>query len=205
MRDLALDLGNRLNEVMQVINEIHAYNPDNESMSKLIRELRSKSSAKYVRGSMNVTVKDGNMEVVYVLSASGYRDAINDVINYFTNILMAIRQVIELTEKLGINDEYVTIIDDSSIDVIIGYPLPDITNTSLLQLPSIEESVEVPSVLSGITGLTADELAKVMIMIDNALSAVGKSSRSFETVVRLDDINYPEPFKKVEELIGGAS
>ncbi|WP_243678323.1 hypothetical protein [Vulcanisaeta distributa] len=159
LRDIVLDLGNRLNEIMQIINEIYAYNPDNELMSKLTRELRGKSSATYVKGDSNITTKVDDIEVIYVLTANGYKEVIRDAINYYTNVLMSIKQVMEFAEKLGVNDEYLVMIDDSSIDVIIGYSLPDMSDTSLLYLPSIKETTEVPSILNGIIGLTADELA----------------------------------------------
>ncbi|WP_252900216.1 hypothetical protein [Vulcanisaeta sp. JCM 14467] len=89
--------------------------------------------------------------------------------------------------------------------MIIGYSLPDMSNASLLHLPSIKEVTEIPSVLSGVIGLTADELARVMKTVDEAISTIGGSSRTFETIVRLSDINYPEPFRKIEEVIGGSS
>ena len=111
----------------------------------------------------------------------------------------------EFTEKLGISDEYVVMIDDSSIDVIIGYSLPDMSGTSLLYLPSIRETIEIPSVLGGIIGLTADELARAMMMIDDAISAISGNSRVFETIIKLNDVNYPEEFRKIEKMIGGSS
>ena len=205
LKDVVLDLGNKLNEVMQIINEIYAYNPDNEFMSKLIKELRSKSQATYVKGNANMTTKVEDLEVIYVLTANGYKDAIKDAINYYTNVLMSIKQAMEFTEKLGISDEYVVMIDDSSIDVIIGYSLPDMSSTSLLYLPSIREMIEIPSVLSDIIGLTADELARAMKMIDDAISAINGNSRAFETIIKLSDVNYPEEFRKIEEVIGGSS
>ncbi|GAB6943915.1 hypothetical protein JCM14467A_06970 [Vulcanisaeta sp. JCM 14467] len=205
LRDVILDLGNRLNEVMQIINEIHAYSPDNEFANKLIRELRSKSQAAYVKGNTNITTKFEDVEITYVLTANGYKNAIKDAINYYTDMLMSIKQAVEFAEKLGISDEYTVMIDDSSIDVIIGYSLPDMSNASLLHLPSIKEVTEIPSVLSGVIGLTADELARVMKTVDEAISTIGGSSRTFETIVRLSDINYPEPFRKIEEVIGGSS
>ncbi len=204
LRDIALDLGNKLNEIMQVINEIHAYNPDNESVNKLIRELRSKSSATYIKGSMNITTKADDIEVIYALTASGYKEAIKDAINYYTNVLMSIKQAMEFTEKLGMSDEYVIIIDSTSIDVVVGYSLPDVSDTAILHLPNIRELTEVPSILSGISGLTADELAKIMKIIDETISAINNNSRNFETIVRLSDINYPEQFRKIEEVIGGS-
>ena len=205
LKDVILDLGNKLNEVMQIINEVYAYNPDNELMSKLIKELRSKSQATYVKGNANMTTKVEDLEVIYVLTANGYKDAIKDAINYYTNVLMSIKQAMEFTEKLGISDEYVVMIDDSSIDVIIGYSLPDMSSTSLLYLPSIRETIEIPSVLGGIIGLTADELARAMKMIDDAISAINGNSRAFETIIKLSDVNYPEEFRKIEEVIGGSS
>ena len=205
LKDVILDLGNKLNEVMQIINEIYAYNPDNEFMSKLIKELRSKSQATYVKGNANMAIKVEDLEVIYVLTANGYKDAIKDAINYYTNVLMSIKQAMEFTEKLGISDEYVVMIDDSSIDVIIGYSLPDMSGTSLLYLPSIREMIEIPSILGGIIGLTADELARAMKMIDDAISAINGNSRAFETIIKLSDVNYPEEFRKIEEVIGGSS
>ena len=205
LRDVVLDLGNKLNEVMQIINEMHAYSPDNELANKLIRELRGKSQAAYVKGNANITTKFEDIEITYVLTANGYKNAIKDAINYYTDMLMSIKQAVEFAEKLGISDEYTVMIDDSSIDVIIGYSLPDMSNASLLHLPSIKEVTEIPSVLSGVIGLTADELARVMKTVDEVISTIGGSSRTFETVVRLSDINYPEPFRKIEEVIGGSS
>ncbi len=41
-----------------------------------------------------------------------------------------------------------------------------------------------------------------MKMIDDAISAINSNSRSFETTIKLSDINYPEQFRKLEELIG---
>ncbi len=52
--------------------------------------------------------------------------------------------------------------------------------------------------------MTTDELAKVMIAVDNVISVISSGSRNFETVIRLSDVNYPEPFRKIEELIGGS-
>lgn len=205
LKDIALDLGNKLNEIMQVINEIHAYNPDSEFLNKSIRELRNRYTATYVKGNVNMTMRDGNMEVTYVLTANGYKDAIKNIVDYFADMLMAIKQVMEFTEKLGLNDEYVVMMSDSSIDILIGYSLPDMSNTPLLRLPSIRETAEVPSILGGFAGLTADELAKVMIAVDNVISVISSGSRNFETVIRLSDVNYPEPFRKIEELIGGSS
>ncbi|GAB6947349.1 hypothetical protein JCM16161A_14790 [Vulcanisaeta sp. JCM 16161] len=203
LRDIALDLGNKLNEIMQIINEIYAYNPDNETINKLIRELRSKSQTTYVRGNSSTTTKVDDVEVIYVLTANGYKEVIRDAINYYTNVLMSIKQVMEFAEKLGIDDDYIVMIDDTSTDVVIGYSLPDMSDTSLLYLPSIRETTEVPSILSGIVGLTADELAKIMKMIDDAISAINNNSRSFETTIKLSDINYPEQFRKIEEAVGG--
>ncbi len=204
LKNTILDLGSRLNEILQVLNEMYAINLDNETVNKLIRELRSKSSsARYTKGGTNVTSKVGDIEVIYVLTASGYKDIIRDAINYYTNVLMAIKQVTEFSEKLGIGDNYTVIIDGSSIDVIIGYSLPDVSDLPLLTLSNIKEMAEIPSVLVGITGLTADELAKVMVTIDKLISSMSTGSNSFETVVKISDINYPEPFKKIEELIGG--
>ena len=205
LRDVALDLGNKLNEVMQIINEVYAYSPDNELMNKLLKELRGKSQATYVKGNVNITTKVEDFDVIYVLTANGYKDAIKDAINYYTNVLMSIKQAMEFTEKLGIGDEYVVMIDDTSIDVIIGYSLPDVSNTSLLYLPSIRETVEIPSILGGIIGLTADELAKIMIIINDVISAINSNSRVFETIIKLSDVNYPEEFRKIEEVIGGSS
>ena len=205
LKDVILDLGNKLNEVMQIINEVYAYNPDNELMNKLIKELRSRSQVTYVKGNANITTKVDDLEVTYALTANGYKDIIKDVINYYTNVLMSIKQAMEFTEKLGVSDEYVVMIDDSSIDVIIGYSLPDMSDTSLLYLPNIKEAVEIPSVLGGIIGLTADELAKIMKMIDDAILAINGNSRAFETTIKLSDINYPEQFRKIEEAIGGPS
>lgn len=204
LKDIALDLGNKLNEIMQVINEIHAYNPDSEFLNKSIRELRNRYTATYVKGNVNMTMRDGNMEVTYVLTANGYKDAIKNIVDYFADMLMAIKQVMEFTEKLGLSDEYVVMMSDSSIDILIGYSLPDMSNTPLLRLPSIRETAEVPSILGGFAGLTADELAKVMIAVDNVISVISSGSRNFETVIRLSDVNYPEPFRKIEELIGGS-
>ncbi|WP_252900217.1 hypothetical protein [Vulcanisaeta sp. JCM 14467] len=116
LRDVILDLGNRLNEVMQIINEIHAYSPDNEFANKLIRELRSKSQAAYVKGNTNITTKFEDVEITYVLTANGYKNAIKDAINYYTDMLMSIKQAVEFAEKLGISDEYTVMIDDSSIE-----------------------------------------------------------------------------------------
>ena len=205
LKDVILDLGNKLNEVMQIINEVYAYNPDNEPMNKLIKELRSRSQVTYVKGNANITTKVDDLEVTYALTANGYKDIIKDIINYYTNVLMSIKQAMEFTEKLGVSDEYVVMIDDSSIDVIIGYSLPDMSDTSLLYLPNIKETVEIPSVLGGIIGLTADELAKIMKMIDDAILAINDNSRAFETTIKLSDINYPEQFRKIEEAIGGPS
>ncbi|ADY02009.1 hypothetical protein VMUT_1808 [Vulcanisaeta moutnovskia 768-28] len=205
LKDIVLSLGNRLNEILQVISEIYAYSPDNETMNKMIRELRSKSPATLVKGNTNVTTKIDDIEVIYTLTANGYKDAIRDAINYYTNVLMSIKQAMEFTEKLGVNDDYVIIIDDASIDVVIGYSLPDMSETSLLYLPNIRETTEIPSILSSIVGLTADEVARLMKMIDEIISSISNNSRNVETIVKLDNINYPEPFRKIEEEVGGLS
>jgi len=204
LKDIILELGNKLNEILQFINEIHAFNPDNELINKLTKELRGKSAVTSIKGNSNITSKANDLEVIYVLTADGYKNIMRDAINYFTNILMSIKQVIEFMEKLGIVDEYAIFIDDSSVDVIIGFLPPDMSEMPLLHLPSIRESVEIQSVLGNITGLSAEELGSVMKLIDELLSSVKNNLKQIETTIEINNINYPDPFKKIEEEVGGA-
>ena len=204
LKDIILELGNKLNEILQFINEIHAFNPDNELINKLTKELRGKSAVTSIKGNSNITSKANDLEVIYVLTADGYKNIMRDAINYFTNILMSIKQVIEFTEKLGIVDEYAIFIDDSSVDVIIGFLPPDMSEMPLLHLPSIRESIEIQSVLGNITGLSAEELGSVMKLIDELLSSVKNNLKQIETTIEINNINYPDPFKKIEEEVGGA-
>ncbi|MGC8542513.1 MAG: hypothetical protein ACP5NQ_01125 [Vulcanisaeta sp.] len=204
LKDIILELGNKLNEILQFINEIHAFNPDNELINKLSKELRGKSAVTSIKGNSNITSKANDLEVIYVLTADGYKNIMRDAINYFTNILMSIKQVIEFTEKLGIVDEYAIFIDDSSVDVIIGFLPPDMSEMPLLHLPSIRESVEIQSVLGNITGLSAEELGSVMKLIDELLSSVKNNLKQIETTIEINNISYPDPFRKIEEEVGGA-
>ncbi|MGC9153283.1 MAG: hypothetical protein ACP5GY_06065 [Vulcanisaeta sp.] len=204
LKDIILELGNKLNEILQFINEIHAFNPDNELINKLSKELRGKSAVTSIKGNSNITSKANDLEVIYVLTADGYKNIMRDAINYFTNILMSIKQVIEFTEKLGIVDEYAIFIDDSSVDVIIGFLPPDMSEMPLLHLPSIRESVEIQSVLGNITGLSAEELDSVMKLIDELLSSVKNNLKQIETTIEINNISYPDPFRKIEEEVGGA-
>lgn len=203
--DVVTEFGNKLNEMLQVIEENHAYNPDNDLINRIIRELRNKGAATLVKGNASITSKVNGMEVTYVLTADGYKNIMRDIVNYYTNILISIKQVLELTNKLGVSDEYTVIISDSAIDVLIGYSLPDLSGTSLLSLPNVKETIEVPSVLNNINKMSADEYAKIMGLVDNLFSSLGNTSKRIETVVKLDSIEYPEPFKVLEKKVGDAS
>ncbi|BDR91992.1 hypothetical protein Vsou_10850 [Vulcanisaeta souniana JCM 11219] len=203
--DIVAEFGNKLNEVLRTIEENHAYNPDNDLMNRIIRELRSKGAATLVKGNASIVSKVNGIEVTFVLTADGYKNIMRDIVNYYTNILMSIKQVLELTNKLGVSDEYTVIISDSAIDILIGYSLPDLSETPLLSIPSVKETIEIPSVLSNVTKMTADEVAKIMVQIDNVISSLGNISSRIETVIKLDDIEYPEPFKVIEKKVGGVS
>lgn len=204
LREVALELGNWINEVLQLINGIHAYSPDKDLVNRLARDLRDSSKTSFTRGNPVITSKVGSIEVVYVLTASGYRDVMLEVINYYTNLLMAIKHVMEVAEKLGINNDYTVFIDGSSIDVVIGYSIQDVSRTPLFELSSLRESIAIESVLGSVAGLRADELADVMNALDNAISAVSNNSLRLETVIKLDNINYPSPFRDLESKLGGA-
>ncbi|WP_229709715.1 hypothetical protein [Vulcanisaeta souniana] len=205
LMDIVAEFGNKLNEVLRTIEENHAYNPDNDLMNRIIRELRSKGAATLVKGNASIVSKVNGIEVTFVLTADGYKNIMRDIVNYYTNILMSIKQVLELTNKLGVSDEYTVIISDSAIDILIGYSLPDLSETPLLSIPSVKETIEIPSVLSNVTKMTADEVAKIMVQIDNVISSLGNISSRIETVIKLDDIEYPEPFKVIEKKVGGVS
>ena len=204
LREVALELGNWINEVLQLINGIHAYSPDKDLVNRLARDLRDSSKTSFTRGNPVITSKVGSIEVVYVLTASGYRDVMLEVINYYTNLLMAIKHVMEVAEKLGIDNDYTVFIDGSSIDVVIGYSIQDVSRTPLFELSSLRESIAIESVLGSVAGLRADELADVMNALDNAISAVSNNSLRLETVIKLDNINYPSPFRDLESKLGGA-
>ncbi|MFP3216046.1 MAG: hypothetical protein RXP99_01995 [Vulcanisaeta sp.] len=204
LREVALELGNWINEVLQLINGIHAYSPDKDLVNRLARDLRDSSKTSFTRGNPVITSKVGGIEVVYVLTASGYRDVMLEVINYYTNLLMAIKHVMEVAEKLGINNDYTVFIDGSSIDVVIGYSILDVSRTPLFELSSLRESIAIESVLGSVAGLRADELADVINALDNAISAVSNNSLRLETVIKLDNINYPSPFRDLESKLGGA-
>ncbi|MCG2879784.1 MAG: hypothetical protein L7H00_01075 [Vulcanisaeta sp.] len=204
LREVALELGNWINEVLQLINGIHAYSPDKDLVNRLARDLRDSSKTSFTRGNPVITSKVGSIEVVYVLTASGYRDVMLEVINYYTNLLMAIKHVMEVAEKLGVDNDYTVFIDSSSIDVIIGYSIQDVSRTPLFELSSLRESIAIESVLGSVAGLRADELADVMNALDNAISAVSNNSLRLETVIKLDNINYPSPFRDLESKLGGA-
>jgi len=204
LREIDLELGNWINEALQLINEIHAYNLDKDLVNRLARDLRDRSKTLFTRGNPVITSKVGNIEVIYVLTASGYRDIMLEVINYYTNLLMAIKHVMETAEKLGVNNNYTVFIDSSSIDVVIGYSIQDMSEIPLFKLSSLRESIAIESVLGSVAGLRIDELADVVNAVNDAISAISSNSLRLETVIKLGDINYPSPFRELESKLGGA-
>jgi len=61
LRDVVLELGNEINDTLQLINDIHAYNPDNDLMNRLLKELRGKSTASLTKGNPQITTKAGDL------------------------------------------------------------------------------------------------------------------------------------------------
>nr|KJR71620.1 MAG: hypothetical protein TU36_06930 [Vulcanisaeta sp. AZ3] len=202
LREIALELGNKLNEMLQVINRIYAYNPKEEALSNVVKDLRGKTRATLARGNAQIISRVGGLEVTYVTSAYGYREALRDLVNYYTNVLMTIKQAIELLDKLGVTDDCVVIIDETSVDVIIGYSLPDTSEILLPELPSITERADVKSVLSEfVAGLTADEYAKVIKKLDEAMSVMSSEADVIDSIVKLENINYPKQFVELESKV----
>ncbi|MFB6470367.1 MAG: hypothetical protein TU36_003925 [Vulcanisaeta sp. AZ3] len=202
LREIALELSNKLNEMLQAINRIYAYNPKEEALSNIVKDLRGKTRATLARGNAQIISRVGGLEVTYVTSAYGYREALRDLINYYTNVLMAIKQAIELLDKLGVTDDCVVVIDETSVDVIIGYSLPDTSEILLLELPSITERANVKSVLSEfVAGLTADEYAKVIKKLDEAMSVMNSEAYVIDRIVKLENINYPKQFVELESKV----
>jgi hypothetical protein len=205
LRDVVLELGNEINDTLQLINDIHAYNPDNDLMNRLLKELRGKSTASLTKGNPQITTKAGGLEIIYAVTANGYRDVMKEAINYYTNALMAIMQVMEIMAKLGVDDDYVVFMDGSTIDVVVGYSMQDLPRSPLLQIPNLKEKVAIESLLGSITGLRADEIAGLINAIDNAILTINNNSLHVESAIKLDSIEYPSPFKELESRLGGGS
>lgn len=195
-------LGDSLNEYMRELGRVHAYTPDAGVLRELVRGLeRLGGRPVATRGSPVISSRRGNVEVSIVATASGYRDVLGAVINYYTNVLMTLRQVVEYLGKLGVTGDYTIIIGDNGSNVIVGYTLPDMTGTPLLELPSIRTITSLESVLTRVSGLGSEELGAVARAIDSVLAGV--RPMVVDRVVRLDGLEYPVEIRRIRELLGG--
>lgn len=198
-----MELGDPINKLLERINKTTSIGSDNINL--LTKEIKSKfKDATITKGNGFYNTKTkGDFEVQYVLSASAYLSVLRDIINYYTNLLMMIKQTHDIITMLNIELEAPIIIDKGhdTVDILIG---PNLPNTQfLMEVPWIIEKEEIPTILNEIKGLSPEEKTEISNLLDQYLTELNKGIIMVETTIDVNNYAYPDKIKKAEEVLQG--
>lgn len=204
LEKIVTELGNSINEALIRLSNIPLFDVEND-INAVIKELKSKfRDTNIVRGNGLYNMKNKtDLEVQYVFSAGAYLSVLKDVVNYYTDLLMMLKQVYDIMEKLSIKSGITIIIDKghNTVDLLVGSEMP--STYFLIESPRIIEKEEIPSILDNIKGLSPEEKREISDLIDQFMVNTNKEVIIKETTINVNEYEYPDKIKKAKEILQG--
>jgi len=156
-----------------------------EQLDQCINELRRREQLSVTKGAGEYELNIDGVRFIAVGSSTRYSRYVNDIVNFYVNMITMLRQVKEIVGKLGLEGDFTIILSDM-VELVIGPSLGDMS--SLLNLAEPVIRVEFPSGLSVIRGISDEERIVVERALDKELS---KGDVVIERRINLEEYNLP--------------